>query len=180
MDPQFRLQLESVYEALENAGIPLNKIAGSKTSVFAGAFFHDYNDSILRDADNIPRFYLTGLGSAMASNRISHFFDLRGPSMTVDTGCSTTLTALHQAVQSLRAGDADMSIVGGSNVMLNPDMFKTMSSLGLLSATVGHSLLMIARTGTDVVKAWRRLSSSRWLQRCETETRSGLSSARQD
>ncbi|RKU46330.1 Type I Iterative Polyketide synthase (PKS) [Coniochaeta pulveracea] len=70
----------------------------------------------------------------MASNRISHFFDLRGPSMTVDTGCSTTLTALHQAVQSLRAGDADMSIVGGSNVMLNPDMFKTMSSLGLLSA----------------------------------------------
>lgn len=85
---------------------------------------------MIRDEDNLPRFYGTGTGSAMASNRISHFFDLRGASMTLDTGCSTTLVALHQAVQSLRTGEADLSIVGGSNVMLNPDMFKQMSSVG--------------------------------------------------
>ncbi len=65
----------------------------------------------------------------MASNRISHFYDLRGASMSVDTGCSTTLTALHQACQSLRAGESNMSVVGGANVMLNPDNFIAMSSL---------------------------------------------------
>ncbi|KAK2728132.1 beta-ketoacyl synthase domain-containing protein [Colletotrichum kahawae] len=115
---------------LENAGLPLDQVAGSKTSVFAGTFVHDYRDGLIRDEDNIPRFFLTGVGSAMASNRVSHFFDFKGASMTIDTGCSTTLVALHQAVQSLRSGECDMSIVGGSNVLLNPDNFKTMVSLG--------------------------------------------------
>lgn len=98
--------------------------------MFAGIFFHDYKDSITRDEENLYRFFPTGTGSAMASNRISHFYDLRGASMTIDTGCSTTLVALHQAVQSLRSGEADMSIVNGANVLLNSDMFKTMNSLG--------------------------------------------------
>ncbi|KAI1412497.1 putative FSP1 [Hypoxylon sp. FL1857] len=134
LDPQFRLQLESTYEALENAGLPLEQIAGSNTSVFAGVFVHDYNESIMRDEDNIPRFLYTGTGPAMASNRVSHFFDFRGASMTLNTGCSTTLVALHQAIQTLRTGESDMSVIGGSNVLLNPDTFKTMSSVGFLSA----------------------------------------------
>ncbi|CAI7653198.1 unnamed protein product [Penicillium pancosmium] len=133
MDPQFRLQLEIVYEALESAGIPLEKIAGSRTSVYAGAFFRDYHDSLMRDPSTLTRFFMTGNGSAMASNRISHFYDLRGPSMTVDTGCSTTLTTLHLACQSLRNGESNVSIVAGSNILLNPDMFESMSSLGFLS-----------------------------------------------
>lgn len=150
MDPQFRFQLESVYEALENgepmplgslpvhlnfadsreAGILLEQVAGSKTSVYAGLWVQDYKDNLTRDEDNMPRFYATGTGSAFAANRISHFFDLRGASMTIDTGCSTTLVALHQAVLSLRQEESDMAIVGGSNLMLNPDTFKTMSSAG--------------------------------------------------
>lgn len=73
---------------------------------------------------------MTGNGTAMLSNRVSHFFDLRGPSLTIDTACSTSLVALHLACQSLKAGESSMSIVGGANVMLNPDMFVTMSSLG--------------------------------------------------
>ena len=97
--------------------------------MFAGAFFRDYHDSHFRDPETLPRLLLMGVGSAMASNRLSHFFDLRGASMSVDTGCSTTLTALHQACQSLRTGESDMSIVGGANIMLNPDMFSVMSSL---------------------------------------------------
>ncbi|KAJ5538114.1 hypothetical protein N7494_007593 [Penicillium frequentans] len=133
MDPQYRLLLESVYESLENAGIPLEQAAGSNTSVFSGAFFHDYQDGHMRDAENLPRFLMTGNGAAMASNRVSHFFDLLGPSMTVDTGCSTTLTGLHQACQGLKTGDADMSIVGGSNLLINPDFFITISTLGMLS-----------------------------------------------
>ena len=111
------------------AGISLQDVSGSNTSVFAGAFFRDYHDSHLRDPETLPRFLLLGVGSAMASNRLSHFYDLRGASVSVDTGCSTTLTALHQACQSLRTGESDMSIVGGANLMLNPDMFIVMSSL---------------------------------------------------
>ncbi|KAI0009530.1 hypothetical protein F4779DRAFT_369425 [Xylariaceae sp. FL0662B] len=69
----------------------------------------------------------------MSSNRLSHFFDLRGASMTVETGCSTTLVALHQAVKSLRDREADMSIVSGTSLLLTPDIFKTLGSLGMLS-----------------------------------------------
>ena len=117
------------------AGLTLQDVAGSNTSVFAGAFFRDYADGLMRDPDVLPRLYLLGVGGAMAANRLSHFYDLRGPSMTVDTGCSTSLTALHQACQSLRARESDMSIVGGANVMLNPDMFAVMSSLTYVDAT---------------------------------------------
>lgn len=111
----------------------MEKIAGTKTSVYAGAFFRDNHDSGMRDPDTLPRFHMTGNGSAMMSNRLSHFYDLRGPSVTVDTGCSTSHTALHLACQGLRAGDSTMSIVAGVNLMLNPDMFAAMSSLGLRS-----------------------------------------------
>ncbi|ROW12025.1 hypothetical protein VPNG_05286 [Cytospora leucostoma] len=133
LDPQIRLQLESVYEALENAGQPLSLVAGSKTSVFAGFFFTDYKDALLRDEDNLPRLFHAGTGLAMASNRVSHFFDLRGASFTLDTGCSSTLVALHQGIQSLRSGEANMSVIGGASAMLNPDCFKTLSSIGFLS-----------------------------------------------
>lgn len=86
----------------------------------------------MRDPDTVPRYHLTGNGSAMMSNRISHFFDLTGPSTTVDTGCSTSHTALHLACTGLRAGDSTMSIVSGVNIMLNPDMFAVMTSLGFV------------------------------------------------
>ena len=108
----------------------LSQIAGSHTSVYAGAFFRDYHDSLMRDPETLPRYFMTGNGAAMISNRISHFFDLRGASMTVDTGCSTTLTALHLACQDLRSGLSKLSIVGGASVMINPNMFISMSNLG--------------------------------------------------
>lgn len=133
MDPQIRLQLESAFEALENAGIPIEKIAGSNTSVFGGEFVKDYHDSLMRDPETLPRFQMTGNGVAMMSARVSHFFDLRGPCLTVDTGCSTSLAALHLACQSIQSGDSKISIVGGANVLLNPDMFNQMSAHGLLS-----------------------------------------------
>ncbi|EAQ83181.1 hypothetical protein CHGG_09585 [Chaetomium globosum CBS 148.51] len=133
LDPQYRLQLESVYEAIESAGLPLAQIAGSNTSVFTGVFVHDYRDGLLRDADNLPRLMATGTGVPMMSNRISHFFDLHGTSMTIETACSSGMVALHQGIQSLRTHEADLSIVGGANLTLNPDMFKALSSSGFLS-----------------------------------------------
>jgi acyl transferase domain-containing protein len=161
MDPQFRLQLELVYEAMESgrarttihqqkpfkltsclAGLTLEHLAGSDTSVYAGACFRDYHDSLVRDPDLVPRYLLTGNGAAMSSNRISYFYDLHGPSITVDTGCSTTLTALHLACQGLRNRESTTAIITGANVILNPDMFATMSSLGYENLLFFHSKLI--------------------------------------
>ncbi|KAL4899481.1 hypothetical protein BDW74DRAFT_183737 [Aspergillus multicolor] len=133
LDPQIRLQLESVYEAIENAGITLPDVAGSNTAVYAALFSRDYRDGIIRDEDKLPRYLPTGTGDAMFSNRVSHFFDLRGPSITLDTGCSGGLVALHEGVKSLRTGESDMSLVCGASVLLNPDLFKAMGSVGFFS-----------------------------------------------
>lgn len=115
------------------AGLTLEEISGSKTSVFGGVMYRDYTDSLSRDPETLPRYFITGNAGTMVSNRISHFFDLRGPSVTIDTACSTTLTALHLACQSLRAGESDMAIVIGANLLLNSDVFVSMSNLGFLS-----------------------------------------------
>jgi acyl transferase domain-containing protein len=112
------------------AGLSMHEIAGSNTSVFAGVFVHDYRDGLLRDADNLPRLLATGTGVPMMSNRVSHFFDLRGASMTIETACSSGMVTMHQGIQSLRTREADMSIIGGANLTLNPDMFKALGSAG--------------------------------------------------
>ncbi|KFY24016.1 hypothetical protein V491_02322 [Pseudogymnoascus sp. VKM F-3775] len=134
MDPQLRLLLESVYEATESAGIPLNKLAGSNTSVFTGCYGKDYHDLLSRDPEVLPPSFITGNGTAMRANRISHFYDLHGPSMSIDTACSSGLVCLHQAVQSIRSGESDMSIVGAASSLLNPDMFISQSTIGFLGA----------------------------------------------
>ncbi|KAI0572270.1 Polyketide synthase phosphopantetheine-binding domain [Pyrenophora tritici-repentis] len=133
IDPQYRMQLECVYEAFENAGLPLSCVAGSNTSVYAGVWTHDYHDGLIQDGDKLPRFLSIGTPAALAANRISHFYDLRGASLTLDTGCSSGLVALHHAVLGLRAGEADMAVVSGVNLMLSPNRFKMLSSLGMLS-----------------------------------------------
>jgi acyl transferase domain-containing protein len=117
------------------AGITIENIAGSRTAVFSGAFYKDYMDSLMRDPEELPRYVMTGNGTTMLSNRISHFYDLRGPSMTIDTGCSTGLVALHQACQSLKSQDASVAIVVGANIMINPDIFVLWSSLGYANTT---------------------------------------------
>lgn len=72
----------------------------------------------------------TSTGVPMVSNRISHFFDFRGASITIETACSSGTFAMHQGIQSLRTGEADIAIVGGANLTLNPDMFKALASSG--------------------------------------------------
>ncbi|KAI8623341.1 reducing type I polyketide synthase [Xylariaceae sp. FL1651] len=130
MDPQIRLLLELTFESLESAGMPLHELVGSKTSVYAGSFTKDYHDRLLADPLHVPRAFVTGNYAAMAANRISHFFDLKGPSMAVDTGCSTSLMGLHLACQSLRSGESDCAVVGGACINLNPDFFTHLSTLG--------------------------------------------------
>ena len=133
MDPQQRIMVEVAYEALEKAGLPLEKIAGTQTGVFMGHFTSDYKEMIYRDPDNAPAYSITGACKTSLANRISWLWDLRGPSFTMDTACSSSLVALHLACQSLRTGDSDIAIVGGTSLLLNPEMFLYLSNQAFLS-----------------------------------------------
>lgn len=108
MDPQQRLVLENVYHALENAGMPMANAVGSNTSVYVTGFNHDYLRILDSDPEVALRYKPTGTTNSILSNRVSWFFDFKGPSMTVDTACSSSLVALHLAVQSLRSRESNM------------------------------------------------------------------------
>jgi acyl transferase domain-containing protein len=108
MDPQQRLLLEVVYEGFENAGIPMSKYVSSRTACFVGAFTRDYEGLLGRDPENLSAYQATGNGMAMLSNRVSWFYDLKGPSMSLDTACSSSLTAFHLACRSLQHEEAEM------------------------------------------------------------------------
>ncbi|KAI9689893.1 MAG: Type I Iterative PKS [Bathelium mastoideum] len=133
IDPQQRIQLETAYEAFENAGMPLESIKGSNTAVYVAIFSRDYDRSMYKDTSNLAKYHMIGTGDAITSNRLSYVFDLKGPSMTIDTGCSGSLVALHQACQSLRMRESNMALVGGTNLILAPDAMVPMSLLGILN-----------------------------------------------
>lgn len=118
MDPQQKILLEMSYEALENAGWTLKSCAGSNMAVYAASFTADFERNLYRDPLNLPTYYLTGIEKAILSNRISHAFDLHGPSMTIDTACSGGLVAIHQACQDIRQGISDAAIVAASNLAM--------------------------------------------------------------
>lgn len=135
MDPQQRILLEVVYEALENAEIPLKDIRGTNTSVYCGTFANanDYNSLQAKDLENYPIYALTGTGNPILSNRISYLYDLRGPSMTIDTACSSSLVAFHLGSQSLLNGESSISIVAGTALQFAPNIYQTISDMGFLS-----------------------------------------------
>ncbi|KAI0870540.1 ketoacyl-synt-domain-containing protein [Hypoxylon argillaceum] len=133
MDPQQRLLLECTFEALESAGIPKHEIVGKDVGVFVGGSFPEYESHLFRDTDTIPMHQATGCAYAMQSNRISHFFDLKGPSFTTDTACSSSLVALHVACQSLRTGESGVAIVGGCHLNMLPEFWISFSKSRLFS-----------------------------------------------
>ncbi|CAM1502592.1 Fc.00g073680.m01.CDS01 [Cosmosporella sp. VM-42] len=132
MDPQQRGMLESVYKALENAGLALPKIAGSQTGVYVGCFTADYNDITVKDLDLPSKYAATGTVASMLSNRVSWFYDFRGPSITIDTACSSSLVAAHEACMSLKLREISMAIVGGCNLILTPEMTLKLGAAGVL------------------------------------------------
>ncbi|TQS31808.1 hypothetical protein Golomagni_07897, partial [Golovinomyces magnicellulatus] len=133
MDPQQRLVLEIAYEAFENAGLTIEQLSGSNTGVYVGLWASDYQEILTRDTDFPPTYQVTGVGPAIASNRVSYCFNLKGPSFTLDTGCSASLVALHQAVQSLRAGETETCFVAGVNLLLDPQRYAYQSRLKMFS-----------------------------------------------
>ncbi|KAF2258395.1 hypothetical protein CC78DRAFT_587196 [Lojkania enalia] len=133
MDPQQRILLEAVYEALESGGHAIEGLRGSDTAVYVGTMTLDYNDTLIRDHNTMPSYYATGTSRAIISNRVSYFFDWHGPSMTIDTACSSSLIALHQAVQALRSGESRVGLACGTQMLLGPEMYIGESTLKMLS-----------------------------------------------
>ncbi|MGH2355887.1 MAG: type I polyketide synthase, partial [Chloroflexota bacterium] len=133
MDPQQRLFLEVAWQALEQAGQTRERLAGSRTGVFAGACIADYARLQLSRKERLDAYTLSGAADSIIANRLSYWLDLRGPSVAVDTACSSSLVVVHLACQSLRTGDSDLAIAGGVNWILAPDVTRTLESWGMLS-----------------------------------------------
>lgn len=133
MDPQQRQLLETVYESFESAGMTLEELKGSLTSVHVGTMTNDWTVLQLRDTETLPQYTATGTSNSIVSNRISYVFDLKGPSVTIDTACSSSLVALHQAARGLLDGDSEIAVVAGVNIILDPTLFITESKLHMLS-----------------------------------------------
>ncbi len=145
-DPQQRLMLEVVWEALEHAGIPPRSLARSRTGVFVGASVSDYGAVQMSHLPEINAW--SGAGSALGviANRVSYVLGLRGPSLVVDTACSSSLVAVHQAceslrraavhqaVASLRSGESDLALAGGVNLLLSPAVTVNFEEAGVMAS----------------------------------------------
>ncbi|WP_413805521.1 type I polyketide synthase [Streptomyces sp. OE57] len=145
MDPQQRLALELCWEALENAGLVPARLGGSRTGVFIGAIADDYAALVHRgEPAAITQHTLTGLNRGIIANRVSYALGLRGPSVAVDTGQSSSLAAVHLACESLRRGETGTAVAGGVQLNLAPDGFIAASRFGALSPD-GRSFTFDAR-----------------------------------
>ncbi|WP_280269766.1 polyketide synthase Pks13 [Nocardia wallacei] len=129
VDPQQRLMMELTWEALEHARIPASDLKGESVGVYIGSSGNDFMFLVAMAAGapvdaNTPAtaaaYGITGSVSSIIPNRVSYFYDFRGPSVSVDSACSSTLVAVHEAVKALRSGDADVALAGGVNMLLAP------------------------------------------------------------
>ena len=133
MDPQQRLMLELGWEALENAGIKPSSMRGSRCGVYVGISSVDYGMRMADDLAAVDSLTIMGNTSSIVANRLSYAFDLRGPSMAIDTACSSSMVAFHQACQSIRSGETSMAFAGGVSLHLHPLGFVAFSKSSMLS-----------------------------------------------
>jgi 6-methylsalicylic acid synthase len=125
--------LEVAWEALEHAGIAPSRLAGTDTGVFMGVCCDDYGRRLLEDLPRLEAW--TGIGSSLCAvaNRVSHALDLRGPSLAIDTACSASLVAVHQACHSLRSGETSLALAGGVMLVASPSFALVLGAAGALS-----------------------------------------------
>jgi epothilone polyketide synthase E len=133
LDPQQRLSLEVAWEAIEDAGIVAQALAGTRTGVFMGVMHHDYAFLLSEHLASIDAYASSGTHYSAIANRISFTFDLKGPSIALDTACSSSLATVHTAVQSLRRRECDSALAGGVNLIISPMQSIAYSKWGMLS-----------------------------------------------
>ena len=164
MDPQQRMLLEVAWEALEDAGLTAGRLEGSRTGVFVAIYNHDYLRYQYADPDRVEAYTSSGTAYSIAAGRLAYLYDLRGPAVVVDTACSSSLVAVHEACQSLRSGECDAAVVGGSGLILGPET--AVSLVPLRDARARRPL-------QDVRRERRRLRARRgmWGRRPEAARR---------
>ncbi|MGO9951224.1 MAG: SDR family NAD(P)-dependent oxidoreductase [Dissulfurispiraceae bacterium] len=133
MDPQQRLLLELSWEALESAGVKPSFLKGSRCGVFIGIASTDYSYRFSDDLSAIDTSSATGNVASVAANRLSYFYDLHGPSMAIDTACSSSMVAFHQACRSIASGESTHALAGGISLHLHPYGFIIFSKASMLS-----------------------------------------------
>lgn len=134
MDPQQRLLVEVTWEAIENAGIPMESLAQSPTGVFVGISNSDYARLLHDSVSDLTAYSATGTCLSIAANRLSYLFNLRGPSVAVDTACSSSLVAAHLACRSLINHESDLALAAGVNLILTPEGTITFSQARMMAA----------------------------------------------
>ncbi|EHY87756.1 SDR family NAD(P)-dependent oxidoreductase [Saccharomonospora azurea] len=133
MDPQERLFLETSWHVLEDAGYRAGAVRGKHVGVFVGVMYGEYQ--LYGAADAVRGGHpVTESSFAFIANRVSYALDLHGPSLALDTMCSSSLTALHLACQSLRLGESELAIAGGVNLSLHPYKYVLLSQSNFLSS----------------------------------------------
>lgn len=137
IDPLQRMILEVVYEALEEANIPSEKLKGSHTAVYIAIGNSDYIQARFRSGrlETVDVYDATGIPFATASGRVSYLYDLQGTSYAIDAACASSLLGLHLASEELNKGDADYAIVASANLLLTPELFVGLAKLGSLSSS---------------------------------------------
>ncbi|MDT8977370.1 SDR family NAD(P)-dependent oxidoreductase [Paenibacillus sp. chi10] len=133
MDPQQRITLELAWKAIEDAGYRAGALKSTKTGVFMGVCNTDYTEMMEKYLQDFDTYVPTGTSNAILSNRISYWFDFKGPSITIDSACASSLVAIHQAVRSLENKDCEYALAGGVNLCWSPRRFIALSKSGMLS-----------------------------------------------
>ncbi len=134
IDPQHRVLLEVAWEALEDAGQTRESYENSATGVFLGLWTNEYESRLYESGSEADFYSVTGCGRASASGRLSFAFGFQGPSITIDTACSSSLVAAHMACQSLWAGETDMALAGGANLILGTEISELFTKANMLSS----------------------------------------------
>src|ERR1700737_1903965 len=132
-DPQQRLLLEVAYSAVEDAGLTLHSLAGTRAGVYVGISSYDYSLLQLNDRDAIDGYTNLGSSHCIAANRLSYFLNLIAPSLAVDTACSSSLVAAHLGCQSIWTGENELAFVAGVNLILRPETTVGFSKASMLS-----------------------------------------------
>jgi FkbH-like protein len=132
MDPQQRIFLETIWKTIEDAGYTKANLSSVKTGLFVGVASNDYRELLIKASDT-SAYVATGNAYSALANRVSCFLGINGPSEPIDTDCSSSLMALHNAVKAIHNGDCEMALVGGVNAILTPSLHLIFSQAGMLS-----------------------------------------------